>query len=147
MSEELFQRIQSFTVEQTNCKPREVALETRLAHDLGIEGDDADEFMTEFFERFEVDPTGYNFHRHFYEEGSCGCLFFLLPVYMLLNLWGYEESSKEPITIADLIEAATIKRWPERLSTSPLPDDAPQNTEDWKPKEGEPPIRGASFLE
>ena len=44
--------------------------ESRLAEDLGLDGDDAHEFMTAFAKRFGVNLDGFMFSRHFGAEAS-----------------------------------------------------------------------------
>ncbi|WP_231937724.1 DUF1493 family protein [Burkholderia lata] len=43
---------------------------TRLWEDLGRTGDEADDFMGRFFERFSVDAGDFDFHRYFLMEGE-----------------------------------------------------------------------------
>lgn len=42
----------------------------RLLHDLGLDGDDAWEFMEEFAQRFTVDLRRFPFTRYFHDEGQ-----------------------------------------------------------------------------
>ena len=43
-------------------------LESRLLHDLGINGDDAECLMMEFSEKFGVDMSGFDFRKFFMGE-------------------------------------------------------------------------------
>lgn len=45
------------------------SLATDVARDLGIDGDDANDLMVEFFERFSIDLNDYDPYRYFLEEG------------------------------------------------------------------------------
>ena len=45
------------------------SLATDVARDLGVDGDDANELMVEFFERFAVELNDYDPYRYFVEEG------------------------------------------------------------------------------
>ncbi len=47
----------------------EMSLRSRLENDLLLTGDDVDEFLILFSERFEIDFTGFDFDKHFNVEG------------------------------------------------------------------------------
>ena len=64
---------------------------------LGMDGDDAVLFMTEFADRFRIDMRHFDLKRHFGSEG-------LWPS----GLW----KKRIPISIAVLIEAAKTRVWP-----------------------------------
>ena len=68
---------------------------------LGMDGDDAVSFMTEFAEKFHVDMRHFDSKKHFGSEG-------IWPA----GLW----IKQIPITIADLVEAARSGVWPERTT-------------------------------
>jgi hypothetical protein len=101
----------AFVAAELNEKEERLRLTTRLWHDLGVDGDDADEFMQAFAERFAVDLTGFEFERHFSDDGG------LNPLAYLWTKWRNPSRLKRvPITLEDLVEAAHLKRWrtPER---------------------------------
>nr|WP_241020374.1 DUF1493 family protein [Burkholderia sp. Ac-20345] len=52
-----------------------LSVATRLWEDLGQTGDEADDLMGRFFERFSVDAGDFDFHRYFLMEGEGGALF------------------------------------------------------------------------
>ena len=68
---ELEQRIIAFTADEIGMSREEVRLDSRLLHDLGMDGDDAIEFFEKFSETFhvELDVLGNNWERHFGPEG------------------------------------------------------------------------------
>ncbi|WP_332655932.1 DUF1493 family protein [Brevundimonas sp.] len=71
---------------------------------LGIEGDDAGEFMDAFVARFDVEAGNYRWYFHHGEEGwSIGALFYK-PI--------HRRFGRMPITVAVLTEAVRTKRWP-----------------------------------
>lgn len=71
---------------------------------LGIEGDDAVEFMDAFVTRFDIDATTYRWYFHHADEGwNLGGLFFR-PIYRRVE--------RIPITVAVLTEAVRTRRWP-----------------------------------
>jgi len=68
----LEERVVSFTADQIGMTPEEIRLDSRLLHDLGMDGDDAVEFFEKFSERFHVDVTalGNRWSQHFGSEGG-----------------------------------------------------------------------------
>ena len=93
---QLADRVREFVARQTNYPLPKIAPETSLADDIGLAGDDADEFFVAFTEAFQVDPKSLD-GRALVEEFGCegwGCswhgwLFFvavLLPWVVLVVL-------------------------------------------------------------
>ena len=83
---------------------------TRLWEDLGQTGDDANEFMGSFFERFAVDTGDFDFHRYFLMEGE-GLLYSLFRRVILRKAHSLD---REPITLAMLHRAALDGKWDSR---------------------------------
>ncbi|WP_179402440.1 DUF1493 family protein [Burkholderia guangdongensis] len=83
---------------------------TRLREDLGQTGDEANDLMGHFFERFEVDPGDFDFHRYFLMEGE-GLLYSLFQRWVMRKPHTFQ---REPITLAMLYQAARTKRWDSR---------------------------------
>jgi hypothetical protein len=69
---------------------------------LGIDGDDAIDLISKFGQEFNVDMETFDFNRYF---GSEGCNPFLI----LFPSWW--QSKFKPITIVDLVRAATLGVW------------------------------------
>jgi len=84
---------------------------TTLLGDLGIGGDDADDFFVEFHRQFDVDLSAFDLSRHFGSEG----LPIWGPIYWLVLLCRQgspeERARLEPISVADLITAAKCGKW------------------------------------
>ncbi|AHG39179.1 hypothetical protein N018_02510 [Pseudomonas syringae CC1557] len=79
----------------------DLSLATDINRDLGIEGDDANELMPEFFERFSVNIENYDPYRYFVPEG-----------YDLFSFRrGKERQGKIPIKLGMLYWAAKTKTW------------------------------------
>jgi Protein of unknown function (DUF1493) len=78
--------------------------ETRLEEDLGMTGDDAYDCLREFAERFGVDMSGLEFHRHFGPEGCNPLWLFYTPAW-LVNHGEY------PVTVDHLVRVAQARRW------------------------------------
>jgi hypothetical protein len=89
---------------------------TTLFGDLGIGGDDGDEILHAYSQRFNVDMSGCEVRRHFGSEGGCMPL---APFYWLYTAYRrrrYGLSAEQScglveITIDDLVAAAIEGRW------------------------------------
>ncbi|WP_321804781.1 DUF1493 family protein [Burkholderia sp. BCC1993] len=80
---------------------------TRLWEDLGQTGDEADDFMGHFFERFSIDAGNFDFHWYFLMEGEAG-------LYSLFRRWVLRKPhdlKRESITLAMLHRAALERKW------------------------------------
>jgi Protein of unknown function (DUF1493) len=81
---------------------------------LGIEGDDAFEFMDRFAARFEIDASKYLWYFHHAEEGAnLGGIFHKPP---------YRRVARIPVTLDLLAEAVRAKRWPIDYPAHRLPE-------------------------
>lgn len=94
---------------------KDLSFSTDLNRDLGIEGDDANELMPEFFQRFSVELRDYDPYRYFVPEG-----------YDLLSFRrGKERRGKIPIKLGMLYLAAKTQTWDptllEQVSYSNIP--------------------------
>src|SRR5262249_55049010 len=70
---ELFEQVRQFVAKHTGFPLRDISLETRLAHDLGLAGDDAETFVSRFAKQFDVDPDSLrhiDFEKGFAQEGE-----------------------------------------------------------------------------
>jgi hypothetical protein len=68
-------------------------------HDLKIDGDDAEELLTEYSDAFQVDLTGFDFCQHFRSEPN------------ILNLWLRKIDRLVPVTVAQLVQSASSHHW------------------------------------
>ncbi|KPX59218.1 DUF1493 family protein [Pseudomonas amygdali] len=92
-----------------------LSLATDINRELGIEGDDANELMPEFFERFSINIDNYDPYRYFVPEGY--------------DFFSFRRSKdrrgKIPITLGMLYLAAKTKVWDaqelESVEFSPTP--------------------------
>lgn len=94
LSLNLEQRIIWFVAQVSGCKLEKLQTGSRLLHDLGIDGDDAVELLSEYSEVFQVDMGGFEFGKYFGPEASFS-LFRSRP-----------QQELTPITIGDLVEYA-----------------------------------------
>ena len=76
---EIEQSILAFVAKETGHNPKRLALNSRLVHDLGVDGDDAVELFEKFGEKYGVDLTALfqNWDQYFVPEGhrlGMGCM-------------------------------------------------------------------------
>ncbi|RMN44134.1 MULTISPECIES: DUF1493 family protein [Pseudomonas syringae group] len=78
-----------------------LSLATRVSWDLGLDGEDASDFMEGFFEHFGVDPGDYDHYRYFKPEGTDIFVFFRSK----------DRRAKTVMTLGMLYNAAKMKAW------------------------------------
>lgn len=76
-----------------------------LFHDLGVDGDDAQEFMVEYSRKFDVDIDGINFEQYFGDESSGNPLSFLTELFTKSS---YKDLKR--LEVMDLIKAVESKK-------------------------------------
>jgi hypothetical protein len=106
LNAELSERVMQMIADQTGGRRSGLRLDTDLARDLGLDGDDARELLLRFSGDFEVSLVNLQFHRHFGSEAGFN------PLALLRPSWWRWQSERVPITIADLVEAARTRTWP-----------------------------------
>lgn len=93
--------------------PRDLTNQSDIFARLGIDGDDAFEFIDEFAREFDVDVSDYRWYFHHGEEGlGLGGIFFSPP---------YRRVKPIPITFDDLIRAVETRKWPIEYPEHTLP--------------------------
>ncbi|PBP80982.1 hypothetical protein CCL20_20985 [Pseudomonas syringae] len=78
-----------------------LSLATRVSSDLGLDGDDASDFMEDFFDHFYVDRGDYDHYRYFKPEGTDIFVFFRSK----------DRRAKTVIMLGMLYDAAQMKVW------------------------------------
>ncbi|PBP84651.1 DUF1493 family protein [Pseudomonas syringae] len=77
------------------------SLATDVARDMGVDGDDANDLMVEFFERFSIDLNDYDPYRYFLEEG--------------FNFFSFRRAKDRrgniPLRVGMLYSALKARRW------------------------------------
>ena len=82
-----------------------------LEDDLGVTGDDADDFMDTFSKRFNVESGDFDFHRYFEMEGFSVWPFSIFTNW-LHRRWGIKKyEQREPLTVAMLQHAIDLGVW------------------------------------
>src|SRR5215467_7297955 len=100
----LYNRILDFVSSETRTR-KHLSGNTDIEKDLGVAGDDAEEFMLNFQREFDVDLLNFRFDRYFGGEGFS-------PIPFIKSLLGKGEV-RDPLTVALLFDAAKHRRWPE----------------------------------
>lgn len=87
-------------------KKQQLSLETSLSTgDYPWARETGDDIMKDYFSRFNVDDSGFNFLKYWpYSKG-------FIPNFMRPKSMRVEEKCAEPLTIAMLIESAKAGRW------------------------------------
>ncbi|WP_291208164.1 DUF1493 family protein [Dyadobacter sp.] len=88
-------KVLQFLEEVASVDIRDLDVDSSIELDLGITGDDADELIYSFAERFRVDISGFDIDKYFHSEPSI----FSFRI----------ESEKMRFSIKDLIVAAGTK--------------------------------------
>ena len=104
--------------------------------DLGIDGDDADEFLYKFSQKYNVKFEGFIFHRYFVDEGGNLGSFLLFPIFITIivlqllfslllpeskfKIQNYIDkfSDQSPLTIGDLVASALNGEFIERKNVT-----------------------------
>ena len=106
VSESSRDEVVAFVARSIGVDTGQVTLSSRLAQDLGLDGDDAAEFMDEFKSHFAVDLSAFEFRRYFGPEASFSPLHWLLWM-----VFPSRRPHLTPITVQNLFDAAETKRW------------------------------------
>ena len=116
------ERAREFVAETCDF-PDALSLNEDILRRVGITGDDADDFMLDFSERFGVDLSDYRWYFHSEEEGySIGSLFFKSPDRMV---------SRIPITLEILAASIELQRWSVDYPDHDLPSFRKDTAADW----------------
>lgn len=107
MNRPIVEEVIDFVSSITSVPRRKISLSTRLGEDLGIDGEDAGELMSEFFSRFNVRAESFVFERYFGQEGIPLSFWFEL----LRGRWPGTTPPLVPITIGDLVLSAETGKW------------------------------------
>ena len=110
----LLREITALVARVSGARREEIVPGTRLAEDLGIDGDDADELVGAYARRFAVDLAGFEFSRYFGEEPNLMEL-----AHWVRDLWRGDARPRRPLTVAMLVAAAERGRWVEEDAPAP----------------------------
>jgi len=90
----------------TGFPKNEINAKTRLGEDLGIDGQDAYDFIEQFSETFNVDMQNFCFDVHFGPEAS-----FDPFSYLYFLLFNRKKIQMIPVTIEHLVKCAKSGKW------------------------------------
>jgi acyl carrier protein len=82
--------------------PERITAESRLLHDLGIDGDDAEYLLVEFSKKFEVDMNNFDFRKFFKGEPH---------LFNFLEFWFSTNERLAPLTVEDLYRSAAARKF------------------------------------
>ena len=111
MREDMFKSVESFVLEFRPASKGPLSADTGLLDDLGMDGDDAVEFMEAFSKEFDVDMSEFEFNRHFGPEGFSPLALFYFLYCLLGRIFRKDVSGLISITLRDLVLAAEAKKW------------------------------------
>lgn len=113
MDEAIFDEIVQFIYFQRWKYKRKLMLSTTIESDLGITGDDADEFMAAFVEKFNLNPAEFDIGKYFSSEGfdPIGLSIFLKKLFRM----PIQKRSSHELTIGDLVKWVKNGYWEDPL--------------------------------
>lgn len=106
---EALESIQNITSEFTGLALNKLTRESRIENDLGITGDDAEEYLQKFIDNFSVNVEGFDMSKYFDEEGFDPIGISLL-IRKMLNK-PLMKKSKHQLTLGDLELWAMYGNW------------------------------------
>lgn len=109
--EQLLKDVIAFVAEYWNEPESRLMAETSVNDDLGMDGDDGDEFMQAFSARFAVDLSAFPHDKYFGPEASATPLSFIAAIILRLTTGRWTKLS--PLKLRQLAEAAKRGSWVE----------------------------------
>jgi hypothetical protein len=106
VSDSLENDVKRLLAEERGMRSEQLTLDSRLCHDLGMDGVDGWVFMKDYGRRFGVDMSEFRAGLHFGPEAGCNPL-----SAVILLVYRPRSMRLIPITVGDLVEAARTKRW------------------------------------
>ncbi|GAL06337.1 hypothetical protein JCM19237_1982 [Photobacterium aphoticum] len=104
-NQEMLRCIATYIEAETGYSAQKISRQTRLYHDVGIDGEDAVMFLEKFAEQFEVDMSAIAFYRYFHAEG-------LDSLALLKSLVGLGPKARlEALTVEMLEVSALSHQW------------------------------------
>lgn len=70
MNEEVFSDLVAFIHKQSRVFDIPITMETSIENDLGITGDDGEDFIVQFSKKYGIDISDFYFTKYFYPEPS-----------------------------------------------------------------------------
>jgi len=98
-----------FVAEFTGVSASKITPDTLINNDLGVDGDDGCELLSEYSERFQVDISGID-ETYFGPEGFSPFILIIAVYEFFAGLFGVEEKMK-PLPVKQLIKSAEAGKW------------------------------------
>ena len=108
MNKELLEEMKDFVVKFWGERRNGLSAETSINVDLGMDGDDAAEFMQAFSEHFCVDLTDFPYDWHFGPEAAATP--FSVVAAIILRVKTGRWTNLVPLTLRELAEVAERRR-------------------------------------
>jgi hypothetical protein len=100
-----FEQVRDYLCQEWRIPSAGLEPASRLLHDLGIDADDAEVILEGFGKQFGVDLSAFPFRRHFGSEAGAGAR------WAVRKIFGGDAVRLAPVTVQDLIDAASQGRW------------------------------------
>jgi len=98
--------VRQFVHEYAGVPKDEISEHTILQKEIGLEGDNAGEFMVAYSKKFPVDLEAFDFNKYFDLEGGFNPIYF---VHLLLVK--PDRLKKKDITVSNLADAVVARKW------------------------------------
>lgn len=103
MNPDLLEQVKTFVAEFSSVSRERISAETRVNDDLGIDGDDGEDFLAAFCARFGVDPSIFPVSKYFGPEAGANPLSVITSITRRATTGSW--SGLAPLTVSDLVQA------------------------------------------
>ena len=101
-----FEQIREMAAAYSGRAPERITPNTRIFHDLALDGDDAEEFLLKLCKHFELSTEGFPFANYFGSEVGAG--------WRHLFVARFGVGTVAPLTVGELVEWAESGTFKER---------------------------------
>jgi acyl carrier protein len=111
-----FDRVRGLVSGQTGVPESEITLETRLYEDLGMDGDDGDEFLAAFADEFGLDIGGVAPLNYFNDESALSEYSMMIPAIAVVSRRFRAHARRcvrgvRALSVRNLVASAQARRW------------------------------------
>jgi acyl carrier protein len=101
---DIFEKLKNFVIKESYVEDEVITTETKIADDLGVNGDDAVEFLIAYGKEFDVDVSKFMAADYFSPEGSG----FISLIKSFLRI--EDDSTKKHLTVGHLLKGIEAGR-------------------------------------
>lgn len=101
---EVQHRVLARLASKTGLRADQIEMDSRLVHDLGLYGDDAEELIRELAEEFGLPFSCFDFGKYFFPESFA---FWIFPSCLRRRI----AANKPPLTVEQLVRSVQSGRW------------------------------------